>query len=232
MHGGEEAFARRIEDACLTGWPALRHVFYDGWLLRFSGGHTRRANSVTTLRPSTDNLAARIRFCESVYRQQSLPALFRVSRFAEPDLDLALDSAGYRPAEDATRVIHMDTAALQAAQAAADVVIESAPSEAWLAAQAKCGDLDAAAGLGDKAGPDEIGLPAMSRVRQICGRWAPPARSGEPAAVLRVVSHAGSHPCGIGWPELLFELLPDLLRQGGTLPSGRNGNLQIAAANN
>src|SRR4029077_5443447 len=40
------------------------------------------------------------------------------------------------------------------------------------------------------------------------------------------------HPGGVGWPELLFELLPDFLRQGGTVPRGRNGDLQIAASNN
>jgi len=37
------------------------------------------------------------------------------------------------------------------------------------------------------------------------------------------------HPGRVAWPELFFELLPDLLRQRRTMPGGRHGNLQIDA---
>ena len=40
---------RELEELALTTWPALQQWLYDGWVVRFAGGHTRRANSVTPL---------------------------------------------------------------------------------------------------------------------------------------------------------------------------------------
>ena len=38
--------SRFIEELTLNAWPPLQTQLYDGWLLGFSGGYTRRANSV------------------------------------------------------------------------------------------------------------------------------------------------------------------------------------------
>jgi len=40
----------------LTTWPALQQRLYDGWVVRFARGHTRRANSVNPLYPSYHDL--------------------------------------------------------------------------------------------------------------------------------------------------------------------------------
>ena len=129
--------ARRVEEACLNGWPALRHVVFDGWLLRFADGHTRRSNSVNPLAPSRCELRRKIAYCEILYARASLPTIFRISSNTEPGLDGALDSLGYGDREDETCVIHSDFTRHPPDRGAADL-IEGAPSEAWLEAYARC----------------------------------------------------------------------------------------------
>jgi GNAT superfamily N-acetyltransferase len=43
---------RNLEHAAALGWPGVEHEWFDGWLLRFGHGCTRRANSAVPLLPS------------------------------------------------------------------------------------------------------------------------------------------------------------------------------------
>jgi GNAT superfamily N-acetyltransferase len=88
----EAELAWRVEETCLNAWPALREVLLDGWLLRFSNGLTRRANSANPLRPVAQ---ADIRGCEALYRRLRLPTIFRVLTVIDPAVDERLASAGY-----------------------------------------------------------------------------------------------------------------------------------------
>lgn len=99
------AFARRVEEASLNAWPAMHQVLLDGWLLRFSGGFTRRANSVTPLHPSTEPLPAKVRYCESLYARKRLRTVFRLPATADrASLDDILAALGYE-AGDHTEVL-------------------------------------------------------------------------------------------------------------------------------
>ena len=88
----EPALEWRVEETCLNAWPALREVLLDGWVLRFSEGLTRRANSANPLRPvsHTD-----LRACEALYRRLGLPTIFRVLSLIDPVVDERLAEAGY-----------------------------------------------------------------------------------------------------------------------------------------
>ncbi len=89
--------ARRIEEASLNAWPALNFLFYDGWLLRFADGYTKRANSVTPLYESELDTDGRVEFCEDLYRQQNLPPIFRLPSIIDLDaLDSELARRAYR----------------------------------------------------------------------------------------------------------------------------------------
>jgi N-acetylglutamate synthase len=85
---------RRLEEVAMNAWPALQQMIYDGWLLRFSQGYTRRSNSVNPLYDSTLPLDEKIAHCETIYAAQNLPCIFRMTP-STLDIDQALEQHGY-----------------------------------------------------------------------------------------------------------------------------------------
>ena len=88
---------RELEELALTAWPALQQWLYDGWVVRFAEGYTRRANSVNLLYPARLDPAAKIAICEQWYADRNLPTVFRItSHTSSPAVDRLLDARGYR----------------------------------------------------------------------------------------------------------------------------------------
>jgi N-acetylglutamate synthase len=88
---------RDLEELALTTWPALQQWLYDGWVVRFADGHTRRANSVNPLYPSRQDPALKVAQCEQWYAACDLPTVFRLNRHTAPSkIDRLLDARGYR----------------------------------------------------------------------------------------------------------------------------------------
>ena len=123
---------RNVQEAALNGWPALRELVFDGWLLRFSDGYTRRANSVQPLSLGTQPLDEKIRYCEATYAAQGLPTLFCIPSTAPPSLGHALDGRGYDPPEDETRLLHMSLARDAPLRPEGVELEEGLPGDAWL----------------------------------------------------------------------------------------------------
>jgi ribosomal protein S18 acetylase RimI-like enzyme len=99
---------KRIEEASLNAWPALQQILFDGWILRFAKGYTKRANSVNPLYGSNVDVHEKIDVCEGLYSEKGLPSVFRLSPLSSPtDLDQVLASRGYQRA-DPTLVLHLD----------------------------------------------------------------------------------------------------------------------------
>lgn len=91
-----DALARRVEEAGLNVLHSRRQLLYDGWLLFLLAGKAKRARSVTPQFGSTLPLDEKIAHCERLYARHGLPALFRMTPFAQPaDLDPALERRGY-----------------------------------------------------------------------------------------------------------------------------------------
>ncbi len=87
---------RLIEELSMSALPSLQTVYDDGWVLRFAEGHTRRANSVNALYPSTQPLAEKIAWCEALYRSRGLNTVFKLTPAALPEnLDSVLAECGY-----------------------------------------------------------------------------------------------------------------------------------------
>ncbi len=87
---------RFFEELALNAWPALQTQHYDGWILRFAEGYTRRANSISSLYPSSIAVEEKIAHCEQIYRARGLDTVFKLTGAAEPaDLDMLLSRSGY-----------------------------------------------------------------------------------------------------------------------------------------
>lgn len=87
--------AWRIEKTCLAAWPALEEAQVGGWLLRFSQGLTRRANSANPLGPDVPAFDAAVAAIEAQYRRRGLPTIFRAPTLVDPAAERRLDELGY-----------------------------------------------------------------------------------------------------------------------------------------
>jgi GNAT superfamily N-acetyltransferase len=125
----------RIEETCFNAFPSLRQVLYGDWLLRFSAGLSRRANSANPLRSECAGIAAAIMAAETLYRAQGLPTICRVPSIVDPALDRELAALGYA-SEGESCVLY---GAIDALAASADPVVrlEEAPEPEWLRAMAR-----------------------------------------------------------------------------------------------
>ena len=86
-----------IEELSFNAWPTLQTMHYDGWILRFAEGYTRRANSVNPIYSSSLPVLEKIRYCEQLYAGQNLNSAFKMTDIAKPDnLDTILESEGYQ----------------------------------------------------------------------------------------------------------------------------------------
>ena len=122
---------RHLEELSINAWPALETTFYDGWVLRFSAGYTRRGNSINPLYPSVLAPAGKLRECQRLYRERGLPAVFKMTP-AAGDLDAVLGEHGFqREAATSVQLLALDSLI---PPSPADVELLEKPAEAWVAA--------------------------------------------------------------------------------------------------
>lgn len=93
-----------IERAAVHAWPASETQNIAGWLWRYSGGASQRANSVSTLAFDGADTIAAIEEAEELYFCRGAVSRFQVgTELAAPaDLDLQLERRGYRLEEPVT----------------------------------------------------------------------------------------------------------------------------------
>ncbi|MBV9014201.1 MAG: GNAT family N-acetyltransferase [Alphaproteobacteria bacterium] len=125
--------AWRVEAVCFNAFPSLKQAILQGWLLRFSKGISRRANSANALGPDYAAPELVIEQIEAIYRGQGQPTIFRVPSFLA-GLNESLMARGYR-SEGETCVLYGEMDAVAAAPAES-VEPTAEPSTEWLAAMA------------------------------------------------------------------------------------------------
>jgi GNAT superfamily N-acetyltransferase len=106
---------QRFEEISMNAWPALRTFLYDGWVVRFGNGYTRRANSVNPIYPSSIEANKKIGVCHRLYSGQGLRTVFKLTREVYPlDLDSVLDRNGYaREAETSVQIMPLHELAIK-----------------------------------------------------------------------------------------------------------------------
>lgn len=131
---------REIEELSMNAWPSLQTKLYDGWVLRFADGYTRRANTVIPIYESTIPLDEKIDFCEKEYELCNLPTLFKITTMSTPEgFDARLDKRGYvRENETALRILDLSQCVHYESQS---VVVESQFSSEWLNGFFRCSNI-------------------------------------------------------------------------------------------
>ncbi|MGL4574107.1 MAG: GNAT family N-acetyltransferase [Burkholderiaceae bacterium] len=104
----------RIEEAGLNASAPPQQLLYDGWLLRFSPGKAKRARCVNAIAPGQLPLAEKLAHMQDFFAGHKLPAMVRITPFAQPqDLDAQLHALGWQQFDD-TRVMTSDLASFAA----------------------------------------------------------------------------------------------------------------------
>jgi GNAT superfamily N-acetyltransferase len=127
---------QRLEEVAFRAWPALEEERYDGWILRFANGYSRRANSVNPLYPGREDVGAKIERCERLYRDKNLKPVFRLTPLIYPaNLEELLAGRGYESLSS-TSVQLMD---LSSYEPQVTEMVEQGPevSADWLACLAQ-----------------------------------------------------------------------------------------------
>ena len=121
-----------IERAAVAAWPALETADINGWLWRYSGGGSQRANSVSALCFRGSDVDSSIAAAEARYRARGAAPMFQICDVNVPaDLDQRLERRGYRVQELCTclakRITPDPSAGFEASVEPAEE-----PTEAWL----------------------------------------------------------------------------------------------------
>lgn len=67
-----------IELMMMRSWPALEEKTYDGWIMRFSEGYTKRANSINPMYESYFDLEEKYEYCRKLYEEKKLSMIFKI----------------------------------------------------------------------------------------------------------------------------------------------------------
>jgi GNAT superfamily N-acetyltransferase len=129
MHVPNETL-RRVERLHVRAWPATETERIDGWLWRWSGGGSQRANSVSTIDFIGNDIAASLDRVEARYRARNSPVQLHTYDLSRPPaLPDLLAARGYGAGET---TVTMLAVAPTAATHQDSVTVTDDPTAEWL----------------------------------------------------------------------------------------------------
>ena len=119
-----------LERRAFQAWPALETRANYGWVQRFAGGYTKRANSINAIEHGADFTPAVMAELERPYGERGQPPIWRLTPLAPPEADAVLAGRGYRRIDHSlVQRAHLDDRFTPDPE----VRIASSPSPRWLA---------------------------------------------------------------------------------------------------
>ena len=83
---------QHIETLSYNAWPAIHTLFFDGWIIRFANGYTKRANSVNPIYMSKKDVEHKISYCSDLFDQLKLNPVYKITAESFPTgIDQILD---------------------------------------------------------------------------------------------------------------------------------------------
>ena len=132
MSCADHDLVRALEERCFNAWPALRTLLVDGWVLRLSDGHTRRANSATPFHASLRPVGETLDMVEATFRGAGLAPVVRVTPLASDAIRAELARRGWVE-DDPTGVFVADQPPpFGALPGGVSARLDAALSEDWL----------------------------------------------------------------------------------------------------
>jgi ribosomal protein S18 acetylase RimI-like enzyme len=192
-----------FEERSANAWPAPRTVLVDGWVARFAGGYSRRANSVLPLYGGSGSDGSRLDACEGLYRGEGLRCAFKLTEASPPGLDDRLKTAGYA-LEAPTAVMTLETLPVPRERATpppCEALVSARPDDSWMEAwlgfsRVAAGDRPVAAAIVSSIIPErrfillrDGGSPVACAMVVVEGGWA---------GVFDVVVKPGERGRGLG----------------------------------
>ena len=202
-----------LEELSINAWPALRTVVYDGWMLRFSNGYSRRANSCHALYDGTIDTEEKILFCQEMYNGSGLESAFKLTPASRPEnLEPLLEHRGYlRGAETSVQTLDLQGGVVD--DRADSVELSARMSDEWLTAFCMMRGLDdSKKSIASVMLSDIVPERRFASVRDLKGRIVAcglAVRQGKYCGLFDIVTDIGSRGKGIG-----SRLTGDLLRWG------------------
>jgi N-acetylglutamate synthase len=123
------------EHAVRLAMPARQEITAGNWVIRISGGKTKRINSVNAV-AQVDTLEGVLDAAERTYAAHGLPSRFRLTPLVAGAIDARLADSGYIVVDEAITM----TVTLPPPLDAGGVLVEPTASPAWLAAVADARD--------------------------------------------------------------------------------------------
>lgn len=110
------------------GWPAYERHDLEGWILRWAGGVTKRANSVLAWSTPADPIAL-VERAEKFYAERGQACTFSIGARAMPGIDGLLAERGYRLIDESSIMLAPPGPAREAEHR---VRVEDAPWDGWM----------------------------------------------------------------------------------------------------